>query len=101
MIKYYLKDPQEEGARELVEKVFELASHKDQDPDLRDRAYIYWRLLKADPARAEEVVLTEKPPVIADNILHMSEAGQDLMIDRIGHLSSIVYNIEVEEYAEQ
>lgn len=57
--------------------------------------------MKADPLKAEEVVLTEKPPVIADNILHMSEAGQELMIDRIGHLSSVVYNIEVEEYQEK
>lgn len=58
-----------------MKQVFELCSNKEQDPDLRDRAYIYWRLLKADPLKAEEVVLTEKPPVIADNILHMSEAG--------------------------
>ena len=35
---------------------------QDSDnPDLRDRGYIYWRLLSTDPAAAKEVVLAEKP----------------------------------------
>jgi hypothetical protein len=37
-------------------------SLQDSDnPDLRDRGYIYWRLLSTDPAAAKEVVLAEKP----------------------------------------
>lgn len=37
-------------------------SIQDSDnPDLRDRGYIYWRLLSTDPAAAKEVVLAEKP----------------------------------------
>ena len=35
---------------------------QDSDnPDLRDRGYIYWRLLSTDPAAAKEVVLADKP----------------------------------------
>ena len=35
---------------------------QDSDnPDLRDRGYIYWRLLSTDPAAAKDVVLAEKP----------------------------------------
>ena len=34
------------------------------NPDLRDRAYVYWRLL-GDPETARQVVLAQKP-VIAD-----------------------------------
>ena len=35
---------------------------QDSDnPDLRDRGYIYWRLLSTDPVAAKEVVLAEKP----------------------------------------
>ena len=35
--------------KDLVKAVFEKASSKDEEPDLRDRAYIYWRMLKNDP----------------------------------------------------
>ena len=35
---------------------------QDSDnPDLRDRGFIYWRLLSTDPAAAKDVVLAEKP----------------------------------------
>ena len=35
---------------------------QDSDnPDLRDRGYIYWRLLSTDPTAAKEVVLADKP----------------------------------------
>ena len=36
------------------------------DPDLRDRAYIYWRLLSTDPEAAKEVVLAPKPTIRDD-----------------------------------
>lgn len=38
-----------------------LATLESDNPDLRDRGYIYWRLLSTDPAAAKEVVLAEKP----------------------------------------
>ncbi|CAK9138499.1 unnamed protein product, partial [Ilex paraguariensis] len=34
------------------------------NPDLRDRAYIYWHLLSIDPEAAKDVVLAEKPVII-------------------------------------
>ncbi|KNZ72419.1 Beta-adaptin-like protein C [Termitomyces sp. J132] len=37
---------------------------KDCDsPDVRDRAYIYWRLLSTDPGAAKAVVLAHGPPI--------------------------------------
>ena len=33
------------------------------NPDLRDRAYVYWRLLSSDPEAARAVVLAEKPVI--------------------------------------
>ena len=36
-------------------------AQESDNPDLRDRGYIYWRLLSTDPAVAKEVVLTDKP----------------------------------------
>ncbi len=38
-----------------------LSLQDSDNPDLRDRGYIYWRLLSTDPVAAKEVVLAEKP----------------------------------------
>ncbi|KAJ2800315.1 beta-adaptin, partial [Coemansia guatemalensis] len=38
------------------------ATEKCANPDVRDRAYVYWRLLSADPAAARSVALAEKSP---------------------------------------
>ena len=41
----------------MVQKVLKLCTEDADDPDLRDRGYIYWRLLSSDPKVTKEVVL--------------------------------------------
>ena len=41
------------------------APQETDNPDLRDRAYVYWRLLSSDPEAARAVVLAEKPVIAA------------------------------------
>lgn len=38
-----------------------MATESAHSPDIKDRAYIYWRMLSSDPAKAEDVVLGVKP----------------------------------------
>lgn len=40
-----------------------MATEEAENPDLRDRAYIYWRMLSTSPEKTAEVVLAEKPNV--------------------------------------
>ena len=56
IVKLFLKKPQE--TQELVQKVLSLATQDSDNPDLRDRGYIYWRLLSTDPAAAKEVTIS-------------------------------------------
>lgn len=42
-VKLFLKRPT--GNQELVQKVLGLCTQESDDPDLRDRGFIYWRLL--------------------------------------------------------
>lgn len=44
-----------------------MATEEVENPDLRDRAYIYWRMLSTSPEKTADVVLGEKP-----NISHQS-----------------------------
>ena len=53
-----------------VLRVLDLATTECENPDLRDRGFVYWRLL-TNPQAAKSVVLTERPliqvylPIIA------------------------------------
>jgi AP-1 complex subunit beta-1 len=40
-----------------------MATEEAENPDLRDRAYIYWRMLSTSPEKAAEVVLGDKPTI--------------------------------------
>ncbi len=39
------------------------AAQATDNPDLRDRAFIYWRLLSSDPEAARAMVLAPKPTI--------------------------------------
>merc|ERR1719424_1824955 len=64
MVKLFLKRPGD--TQEMVQRVLNMATEDSDNPDLRDRGYVYWRLLSTNPEAAKAVVLAEKP-VIADD----------------------------------
>lgn len=64
---------------------------QDSDnPDLRDRGYIYWRLLSTDPVTAKEVVLSEKPLISEETDL-IEPTLLDELICHIGSLASVYH----------
>lgn len=52
---------------------------------MRDRGFIYWRLLSTDPEAAKAVVLAEKP-LITDTT---SQLDDNLLNDLIPHISTL------------
>lgn len=50
-VKLFLKKPNEN--QELVQRVLQTATTECDNADIRDRAYIYWRLLSTDPQAAK------------------------------------------------
>lgn len=64
---------------------------QDSDnPDLRDRGYIYWRLLSTDPAAAKDVVLANKPLISEETDL-IEPTLLDELICYIGSLASVYH----------
>lgn len=51
IVKLYLKKP--DSSQHLVQNVLQNATKNCDNPDIRDRAYIYWRLLSTDPEAAK------------------------------------------------
>ena len=87
-VKLFIKQPNE--TQELVQKVLTLATEHSDNPDLRDRGFIYWRLLSRDPQVAKAVILSDKP-TIADDTFSLEPELLELLISQISTLSSIYH----------
>lgn len=87
-VKLFLKKPKD--TQEMVQKVLNSATQETDNPDLRDRGYVYWRLLSTDPEAAKNVVLGKKP-LISDNTIRMDESLLDDLISNISNLASIYH----------
>jgi len=87
-VKCFLKDP--EGTQEMVQRVLDMATEESDNPDLRDRGFVYWRLLSTDPEAAKAVVLSERP-VIEDDTSKLEPELLDTLIRQIATLSSIYH----------
>ena len=67
-----------------------LTPQETDNPDLRDRAYVYWRLLSSDPEAARSVVLAEKP-VIAQDTSAMDPRLLRTLLGNLSTLSSVYH----------
>lgn len=88
-VKLFLKKPTE-GPQQMIQVVLNNATVETDNPDLRDRAYIYWRLLSTDPEAAKDVVLAEKP-VINDDSNQLDSSLLDELLANIATLSSVYH----------
>ena len=64
-VKLYLQRPNK--GKELIPKVLEWATKETDNPDLRDRGYMYWRLLSSSYEIAKDIVMGEKPSITAES----------------------------------
>ncbi|KAF7348459.1 AP complex subunit beta [Mycena venus] len=83
VVKLFLQKP--ESAQGVVQKVLETATKDCDSPDVRDRAYIYWRLLSTDPGAAKAVVLAHRPPIS----IPRTTVAPGLLEDLLGEISSL------------
>ncbi|GIL87927.1 hypothetical protein Vretimale_6284 [Volvox reticuliferus] len=89
-VKLFLKKPTE-SAQKMISAVLSCATNETDNPDLRDRAYIYWRLLSTDPEAAKDVVLAEKP-VIADDSSTLDPSLLEQLVSRYLATVAAVYH---------
>ncbi|CAF0970996.1 unnamed protein product [Brachionus calyciflorus] len=88
IVKLFLKKPTE--TQDLVQNVLTLTTQDTDNPDLRDRGYIYWRLLSTDAAAAKDVVLAEKPLISEETDL-LEPTLLDELICHISSLASVYH----------
>jgi AP-1 complex subunit beta-1 len=87
-VKLFLKQP--DSTQDMVQRVLNMATEDSDNPDLRDRGYVYWRLLSADPEAARAVVLSEKPE-ISDDAFTIDSTLLDELMTQLATLSSVYH----------
>jgi len=96
VVKLFLKTAQSPSKRDqatsLLQTVLKEATSECDNPDIRDRAYIYWRLLSVsqDHAVAKEVILADKPP-ITSTIQNLPQNLLKQLLMEISTLASVYH----------
>jgi len=85
-VKLFIQRPTK--GQDLVPKVLKWATEETDNPDLRDRGYMYWRLLSADPAAAKVIVMGDKPPITAETE-KLDPATLEEMCLNVGTLATV------------
>ena len=83
-VKNFLTKPDE--CEEIVKVCLQKGAEESENPDVRDRAYIYWRLLEIDPDIAKEMICSEKP---AFKFTEHDELDVDTIDDMINNMTNV------------
>lgn len=88
VVKLFLKKPSNNQA--LVQKVLQLATADSDNPDIRDRAYVYWRLLSGDLDIAKNIILSQKP-AITTTMTSLPPALLEQLLTELSTLASVYH----------
>ena len=91
-VKNFVTKPDE--SEELVKICLQKGAEESENPDVRDRAYIYWRLLELDPDVAKEMVCGEKPAFKFNEDDELDVETIDDMINNMTNVSSCYFKKE-------
>ncbi|KOS17939.1 AP-2 complex subunit beta [Escovopsis weberi] len=88
VVKLFLKKPS--SAQSLVQKILQQATTENDNPDIRDRAYVYWRLLSGDLEVAKNIVLSQKP-TISTTVTSLPPALLEQLLSELSTLASVYH----------
>lgn len=75
-------------AKMLIPRIFEIATTSDTSPDVRDRAFMYWRLLSADAGKTRDIITAKLPAIKSEDIV-IDEACLEELELCLGYLSTV------------
>ena len=83
-VKNFVNKPDE--SEEIVKICLQKGAEESENPDIRDRAYIYWRLLEIDPDIAKDMMVSEKPPF---DFTDEDDLEPDVVDDMIANMTNV------------
>lgn len=85
-VKVFIKYPDE--FETLISDLLTIATENVSNPDVRDRAFIYWRMLSTDPGKTKNVVFGYRPQA-KDNDKLVDKGFLNDMMKSLGYASSL------------
>ncbi|KAF3987359.1 hypothetical protein FT663_03412 [Candidozyma haemuli var. vulneris] len=79
------------GCSHLLQAVLEKATKDCENADVRDKAYIYWRLLSTSSSGAQSKIIASKLPPIKTTISSFNPVVLDVLINELSTLSSVYH----------
>jgi len=93
-IKNYVNKPDE--TETLIMKVLQKGGEESENPDVRDRSYLYWRLLETEPDLAKDMIIGERPSFeFKEDILFESDLTTDI-IENMTNVSGVYHRYSVD-----
>eukprot|EP01017_Pseudomicrothorax_dubius_P006876 TRINITY_DN12044_c0_g1_i3.p1 TRINITY_DN12044_c0_g1~~TRINITY_DN12044_c0_g1_i3.p1 ORF type:complete len:729 (+),score=240.91 TRINITY_DN12044_c0_g1_i3:631-2817(+) len=97
-VKIFLKLP--DFTEDTITRVLESATESIENPDIRDRAFIYWKMLSIDPDRAKKIVLAERPPYKYEEAA-VDQSHVDKLIQNLGNVTAVFHKTPEDVYKTQ
>ncbi len=94
VIKNYVNKPND--CEDLVKICLQKGGEETENPDVRDRAYIYWRLLEKDPDIAKEMISGEKPGFEFKEEILFEDNLMDNIIENMTNISGVYHKTNKE-----
>lgn len=88
-VKYFLKV--KDASHATLIQVLKICTEETENPDLRDRAFVYWRLLSVDPDLCRKCVVGAKPLIVDDVGDSLESDIVTKLIKQIGTLASVYH----------
>ena len=85
--KTFLKCQSEESYN-ILNQVFDFCTKECENPDVRDRGYMYYRLMSIDPQLASKIIVNEKP-VINEDVSGFDDNLLSILMDNLGTMATI------------
>lgn len=76
---------------QLLQTVLNKATKDVENADVRDKAYLYWRLLSTDNKQLQKDIILNKLPILESTIEVFTPGLLEELLDNLGNLSSVFY----------
>lgn len=88
IVRFFLINPKQGGP--ICQTLFNTIIQNCENPDIRDRGYIYWRIIAKNPTLASKLFVSKKP-TINDLSYTFESSLLEKLVDGISSLSAIYF----------